>query len=108
MAEAEPRVPDFTQVDQDDASAAVRCLEAVARAVERAKAVSIDLLELAPGHNVLEVGCGTGQDACVIHARVSPEGRVVGVDLSRDLIERARTNAVEVGLPSTSLTFQVA
>jgi SAM-dependent methyltransferase len=64
----------------------VRALEAVAAWKER----SFDLLEPRPGARLLEVGCGTGDDAVALAARVAPGGRVVGVDHSRTMLDEAR------------------
>jgi len=50
---------------------------------------------LGPIHNgdaVLDIGCGAGVDSLVAAAMVGPEGRVVGVDLTPEMLERARAN----------------
>ncbi|MGD9894307.1 MAG: class I SAM-dependent methyltransferase [Dehalococcoidia bacterium] len=52
---------------------------------------------------VLDVGCGTGQTARHA-ARRATLGRVVGVDLSAPMLERARTSAVADGI--TNVTFE--
>jgi ubiquinone/menaquinone biosynthesis C-methylase UbiE len=49
------------------------------------------------GHRVLDVGCGTGYFAGLLAATVGPDGSVVGIDASKDMIdyatrERSRTN----------------
>ncbi|MBX0293351.1 class I SAM-dependent methyltransferase [Haloarcula nitratireducens] len=49
-----------------------------------------DSLALSPGDTVVEMGCGTGANVPVLRRRVGPEGRVVGLDLTREMIERAR------------------
>ncbi|HUN77919.1 MAG TPA: methyltransferase domain-containing protein [Solirubrobacteraceae bacterium] len=45
---------------------------------------------LRPGMSVLDVGCGTGAITEGIAEAVGPEGRVLGIDVSRELIDRAR------------------
>jgi SAM-dependent methyltransferase len=50
----------------------------------------MDALELQPGHSVLDVGCGCGATALALAERVGPEGRVVGVDVSQQMLARAR------------------
>jgi len=57
-----------------------------------------DLAGLRPGERVLEVGCGTGEVAQRARARVGPEGEVVGVDPSADMIAVARKKATRAGL----------
>jgi SAM-dependent methyltransferase len=47
-------------------------------------------LPLAPGARVLEVGCGSGTILLDLAQRIAPGGTLVGVDISRPLVERAR------------------
>lgn len=47
---------------------------------------------LEPGESVLDIGCGAGVDTFVAGLLVGPRGRSVGVDLSADMIARARNN----------------
>src|SRR5256886_10381372 len=49
----------------------------------------LDRLELRGDETVLDAGCGTGGVTEQLLARV-PEGRVIGVDGSRSMIDRAR------------------
>jgi len=52
---------------------------------------------LQPGHNVLDVACGTGLVTFPAADAVAPGGRVVATDLSAGMIGRARTVAQERG-----------
>jgi ubiquinone/menaquinone biosynthesis C-methylase UbiE len=56
----------------------------------RCKERSYELLRLAPGLSVLDVGCGIGDDVFRMAERVVPGGRVVGIDASSRMIEEAR------------------
>jgi SAM-dependent methyltransferase len=47
----------------------------------------------APGEAVLDIGCGCGFTAIELARRVTPGGRVLGVDLSAPMLERARERA---------------
>ncbi|HZC04604.1 MAG TPA: methyltransferase domain-containing protein [Ktedonobacterales bacterium] len=58
-------------------------------AVTAYKTLSFDLLDLHPGERVVDVGCGIGQDARELARRVGPDGAVVGVDGSEEMIARA-------------------
>jgi SAM-dependent methyltransferase len=55
----------------------------------------LDRMRLAAEDNVLDVGCGAGWLARLIAEQI-PEGRVVGVDLSDEMIRRARHNNVDL------------
>ncbi|MFO0633032.1 MAG: methyltransferase domain-containing protein [Nannocystaceae bacterium] len=52
------------------------------------------------GERVLDVGCGAGQTTVELAARTGPSGRVVGLDVSAPLLERARARGE--GLPQVS------
>lgn len=45
---------------------------------------------LRPGMTVVDLGCGAGLDARIAAERVSPGGRVAGVDFSLEMLRRAR------------------
>lgn len=50
-------------------------------------------LRLSPGDTVVELGCGTGVNLCDLAHAVAPGGRIVGVDLSPEMLDRARARA---------------
>jgi SAM-dependent methyltransferase len=53
---------------------------------------------LQPGERVLDLGSGGGFDAFLAARQVGPDGRVIGVDMTPQMIALARTNAATVGL----------
>lgn len=55
-----------------------------------------------PGEAVLDIGCGAGFDALVAARLVGPKGRVVGVDLTQAMLEKARRHQALLGLNSVS------
>ena len=61
-----------------------------------AKDEMLEELRLQPGQAVLDVGCGTDDDAREIARRVGPEGRVVGVDASETMLTEARRRSLGV------------
>lgn len=58
----------------------------------------IDHLSLRAGETVLDLGSGPGLDAFLAARRVGPEGRVIGVDMTPAMLERARAGAAKAGL----------
>jgi arsenite methyltransferase len=60
---------------------------------------------LSPGDAVLDIGCGAGVDSLVAGYLAGPDGRVVGLDVTEAMIERARAHQARLGLPN--VTFQV-
>ncbi len=51
-----------------------------------------------PGENVVDVGSGGGIDSLIAARMAGPEGKVVGVDMTPEMRERARNAAAEAGL----------
>ena len=47
-------------------------------------------LDLDPGDTVVEMGCGTGANFPHVRRRIGPAGRLIGVDFTRPMLERAR------------------
>ena len=62
---------------------------ATAPGVESWRSRAVASLALDPGDTVVEMGCGTGANAPYLREAVGPEGRVVGIDLTRGMLRRA-------------------
>jgi ubiquinone/menaquinone biosynthesis C-methylase UbiE len=54
---------------------------------------ALDTLQLSPGMQVLDAGCGSGEALAWLAQAVGPAGRVVGVDLSEPHVAAARRQA---------------
>jgi arsenite methyltransferase len=54
--------------------------------------------ELHPGERVVDVGCGAGIDTLIAAKEVGSEGRVIGVDMTPSMLEKARHAAEEMDL----------
>ncbi|PSQ01163.1 alkanonic acid methyltransferase [Halobacteriales archaeon QS_4_70_19] len=65
--------------------------------VGRWRARAVAALDLDPGDTVVEMGCGTGANLPYLRRAVGPGGRVVGLDLTRPLLERARGRITREG-----------
>jgi AhpD family alkylhydroperoxidase len=55
------------------------------------------LAELRPGETVLDLGSGGGFDCFLAAAQVGASGRVIGVDMTAEMVSTARTNATRGG-----------
>lgn len=60
--------------------------------------VALDRAAPQPGESVLDIGCGTGTTVLELAARVGPEGRVLGIDVSEPMLARARERIAAAGL----------
>ena len=56
-----------------------------------------ELAELREGHTVLDLGSGAGVDAFIARAVVGETGRVLGVDMTPEMVRKARANAEKLG-----------
>jgi protein-L-isoaspartate(D-aspartate) O-methyltransferase len=59
----------------------------------------LDLLEVEPGHRVLDVGCGSGWTTALLGELVGPEGEVVGVEIVPELVAWGRQNLTAYAMP---------
>jgi SAM-dependent methyltransferase len=57
---------------------------------------SIGLLE--PGERVVDLGCGAGIDTFIAAGQVGNEGAVVGIDMTEEMLQKARAARDEMGL----------
>jgi arsenite methyltransferase len=56
-----------------------------------------ELGRLAPGERVLDLGSGAGTDSLIAAQMVGPEGRVTGIDMTPQMLAKARAAAAELG-----------
>jgi arsenite methyltransferase len=59
--------------------------------------IPLDAADLQPGHTVVDLGSGAGNDAFIARRMVGESGKVIGVDMTADMIKKARENTVKVG-----------
>ncbi len=60
---------------------------------------------LQPGEVVVDLGSGAGIDCFLAAAQVGSAGRVIGVDMTHEMLKKARTNAASVG--ATNVEFRL-
>lgn len=61
--------------------------------------------QIKPGYTVIDLGSGAGNDAFVARKAVTETGKVIGVDFSEAMIEKARANAEKVGYNNVEFRF---
>jgi len=57
----------------------------------------VALAELKPGEVVVDLGSGGGIDCFLAAARVGPQGKVIGIDMTPEMVWLARENAGKIG-----------
>ncbi|TKX58194.1 methyltransferase domain-containing protein [Halorubrum sp. SS7] len=67
------------------------------------RAACVRSLDLAPGDTVVEFGCGPGVNLPALREAVGPSGRVVGVDVSTRMLDRAAGLVARRGWENVSL-----
>lgn len=65
----------------------------------------VTLAGLRPGETVLDLGSGGGIDCFLAARQVGPDGHVIGVDMTPDMLEKARANARRMGV--TNVEFRL-
>ncbi|MBA3262481.1 MAG: arsenite methyltransferase [Thermoleophilaceae bacterium] len=53
--------------------------------------------DLHEGETVLDLGSGAGADVLISAGRVGPSGKAIGLDMTDEMLDRARANAAEAG-----------
>jgi arsenite methyltransferase len=63
------------------------------------------IAELKPGEVVLDLGSGGGIDCFLAARKVGPQGRVIGLDMTPDMIKLARRNAKKLGMANVVFDY---
>jgi SAM-dependent methyltransferase len=58
----------------------------------------VAIASLKPGQTVVDFGSGAGVDCFLAAKQVGEEGRVIGVDMTPDMVSKARANAEKAGI----------
>ncbi len=66
----------------------------------------LELLELAPGTKVLEIGAGTGYNAALMAEIVGDQRMVVTVDILGDVVEQTRWLLARAGYPGIAVLLR--
>ncbi len=61
--------------------------------------------KIKPGHTVIDLGSGAGNDVFIARHETGPNGKVIGIDFSEAMIDKARTNAEKLGFNNVEFRY---
>ncbi len=64
---------------------------------------SIELMEIKPENRILDMGAGTGRNACLMVKYLSEKGEIIGIDISREMIRQFRKKCINY--PNAKIIF---
>lgn len=50
----------------------------------------VEKMDIQPGQSILDLGSGTGRNDCFIALKIGPEGRILGLDISKEMLNLSR------------------
>jgi arsenite methyltransferase len=62
-----------------------------------------NLGRIGQGETVVDLGCGAGADLCIAALLVGARGRVIGIDITPAMVEKARNSAALIGVRSVEV-----
>lgn len=102
MEKPEKLITDFDRVDQAANPAFFPQIMDKSHTLQSASMYRqrmFELLDVQSGATLLDVGCGAGNDVQDLARLVRPSGRVVGIDSSATMVQKARSRTAETQLP---------
>ncbi len=67
--------------------------------------VPTEFAEIKRGDTVVDLGSGAGNDVFVVRAIVGEEGKVIGIDMTEQMIEKANKNNAKLGYKNVEFKF---
>jgi SAM-dependent methyltransferase len=92
MSETVEKPANTTQIEYWNARAGqtwAQFQEPLDRQIEPLGLAAMDMLDPRAGEHILDIGCGCGQTSLALAVRAGPTGAVVGVDISKPMLEVA-------------------
>ena len=65
----------------------------------------VAISKIKEGDTVLDLGCGAGFDCFLAAKKVGAEGKVIGVDMTSGMIEKAKLNAEKLGVKNVEFVL---
>ncbi|WP_010245026.1 methyltransferase domain-containing protein [Acetivibrio cellulolyticus] len=59
---------------------------------------NLDFLKISPGENILDLGCGRGNETIQAAIQTGPHGKAIGLDITQEMIDVALSNAEGIGI----------
>jgi ubiquinone/menaquinone biosynthesis C-methylase UbiE len=72
--------------------------ETIERGAQKVSDKIVELAEIKPGDKVLDIATGIGEPAVTAARKVMPNGRIVAIDISPQMLAIAKTRAASLGL----------
>lgn len=67
--------------------------------------IPTDFVQIKKGDTVIDLGSGAGNDCFVARALVGEEGKVIGIDMTKEMIALARQNAEKLGYKNVQFRY---
>jgi arsenite methyltransferase len=67
--------------------------------------IPTDFIHIGKGDTVIDLGSGAGNDCFVARALVGEEGKVIGIDMTKEMLELARANAEKLGYKNVQFRY---
>ncbi len=58
----------------------------------------LSIAEIKPGENIVDLGSGAGFDAFLAAKKTGGRGKVIGIDMTPEMIEKAKANAIKLAV----------
>jgi demethylmenaquinone methyltransferase/2-methoxy-6-polyprenyl-1,4-benzoquinol methylase len=68
----------------------------------------VKALDPQPGDTIIEIGCGTGMNFPLLQEKLGPKGRIIGIDISGAMLERAEKRISAAGWRNVELILSSA
>lgn len=87
---------------------AVGCCYLLGFPIAKYRRLVIEALAPQPGDTIVEIGCGTGMNFPLLEEKLGAEGKIIGVDISEAMLERARKRINAAGWQNVELIHSAA